>query len=199
MRRTLVLLPALLMAASCVSVLPTPEAPTALYRIGPVDPIEGISLASHVIITEPEAPAIVGSRAMSVQDEDGGFAVLRSAEWTDSATRLLQLGLLDALSGAEGQGLAISGDMAARADYELRWRIADYAIRGETAHCDLSLTLLEARSRRPVAQTSISTSESVGSRRPTDQAEALQRVGRQSLTQAAEFIRDEVERAEASD
>jgi ABC-type uncharacterized transport system auxiliary subunit len=56
-----------------------------------------------VAVREPEASRLFGSRVIASEDSAGALRLVRGVEWTDNATRLMQVAMLDALDDA-GQG-----------------------------------------------------------------------------------------------
>ena len=89
---------------NCVSVLPEPEVPNGLYRLGTVEPSAAIK--HNLVVREPEGSRVFSGKAMAAIGDDGVLKLIRGVEWSQSASRMLQLGLLDAI-GTEGGGLAL--------------------------------------------------------------------------------------------
>lgn len=182
--RTLCALAGLVMAGGCLSVLPEPDAPGALYRIAPVE--AGASLSRHVIIREPEAPRLFAGRDMVVEGADGGLRLVGGAEWAGRYTRLVQLALIDALSG--GEGMALDASSGAPGDYELSWRVAEILVSDARARCVLDLNLLDGRTRAPVAAGKVSGGGAVTGSGPGDRARALSMASRACVAAAAAFV-----------
>ena len=97
MIRRLVLLLAATSLTACVSVLPEQKAPEGLYRFGPMDALHMID--ASVVVREPEASRLFGGRAIAAEDSSGALRLIKGVEWSDSATRLMQVALLDTLGG----------------------------------------------------------------------------------------------------
>ena len=184
LKRTLCALAGLVVLGGCLSVLPEPDAPGALYRIGAVE--ASAPLASHVIIREPEAPRLFAGRDMVIEGGDGGLRLVAGAEWAGRYTRLVQLALIDALAG--GEGMALDAASGARGDYELSWRVADIAVSGSRARCELDLTLLDGRDRSPVASAKVSGEGALSGTAPGDRARALSAASRACVAEAGAFI-----------
>ena len=187
--QTLLAVAAALSTAACVSVLPDPDTPDALYRIGPMSP--DYALGADLVVRQPEAPALMGGRAIASVDKDGAIRLLRGVEWAESATRMLQLGLLDALSPGPG-GAALAPGAGGGAGLELSWRVSDFALHGDQARCRMELTLLDlsAVDGAPV-QTEIAASIAVEGGRADDRASALAEAGRACVRAAAGFVSDQ--------
>jgi len=194
MIRFLSIAPLLVAATACVSVLPEAETLEGLYRFGAMPVHEAVD--ATVIVREPDASRLFGGRAIAAEDAKGALRLVRGVEWADSATRLMQVALLDALSG-DGMGVAVAAESGAQGDYELSWRVSDFTLSGTTARCGLQATLMTASSRDVVAQTSVSsTAEAAGSSNAA-RAQALAEAGRSCVGKIAEFL--SVQTAEPSD
>tara|TARA_R110002020_G_scaffold83397_2_gene207489 strand:+ start:400574 stop:401164 length:591 start_codon:yes stop_codon:yes gene_type:complete len=185
MLRRLVITLAAASLASCVSLLPEQRVPDGLYRFGPVETVH--PLDASIIIREPEASRLFGGRAIAAEDSSGALRLVPGVEWTDSATRMMQIALLDSLGG-EGGGVAIGSDTGADADFELAWRMSDFTLAGTTARCRIQATLLEGRSRKMLAQTSISTSAVAQGNDNASRAKALTDAGRACVSDVAAFV-----------
>ena len=171
--------------ASCVSLLPEQKVPEGLYRFGPTETVHPID--ASIIIREPEASRLFGGRAIASEDGSGALRLVPGVEWTDSATRMMQIALLDSLGG-EGGGVAIGSDTGADADFELAWRMSDFTLSGTTARCRIQATLLEGRSRKMLAQTSVSTSAVAQGNDNASRAKALTDAGRACVSEVAAFV-----------
>lgn len=182
--------------SACVSVLPEPEAPDGLYRFGAMTqtyPVDAV-----VAVREPEASRLLGGRVIASENTAGALRLVRGVEWADNATRLMQVALLDAVNDA-GAGVAVAYESGARADYELVWRIEDFSLAGTQARCSLEGTLVEARSRKVVAQTNVaSTAAATGSANEA-RALALAEAGRSCVARIAGFVSEKAVAAEPAD
>ena len=185
MVRALVLMIVAASLAACVSILPEKKAPEGLYRFGPMEPMH--SLEASIVIREPEASRLVGGRAIAAEDSDGALRLVKGVEWTDSATRMMQIALLDTLGGGDG-GVAVASDTGAPTDYELAWRISDFTLTGTTARCRIEATLLEGRSRKVLAQTNVSTTAVALDSGNAARAKALTDAGRACVSDVAAFV-----------
>jgi cholesterol transport system auxiliary component len=185
MIRSICLASAFVALAACVSVLPEPDAPDGLYRFGAMTqtyPVEAV-----VAVREPEASRLFGGRVIASEDAAGALRLVRGVEWADNATRLMQVAMLDALDD-KGAGVAVALETGARADYELVWRIEDFSLAGTEARCDLEATLVEANTRKVVAQTSVTSSASAAAASNASRALALAEAGRACVSEAAAFV-----------
>ncbi len=184
MLRPLIILAAGFSLAACVSVLPQPKAANALYRLEPV--IASQNVSATILVREPEAPRTFAGRKIAAEGADGSIRYVPGVEWADNITRLLQLALLDTLQGTEGAAV-LAYETAAPGAYEVSWRLSDFVLSGDQARCELEVTLLDARTRIPLAQKRIMSEMSVrGSDNPA-RARALAAAGRLCVSQVAGF------------
>lgn len=145
---------ALLGLAGCVSVLPEPEAPNALIELpdgramAPERPLE-----ADVVVYAPDSNRAFAGVNIAVRDEQE-LVFLSDMRWADVAPRLLQIGVVNALSKAGGDGAVATAELATRGDYDLRWRIIDLSVARGTApvRVVVEASLVETLSRRIVAQ-----------------------------------------------
>ena len=181
----LVLAGAALTLSACSSLIPQPEAANALYRLAPLD--AEYSLAASVTVREPEASRLLAGRAMAAEDNTGAMRYIRSTQWTDRSTSLMQEALLDLLGGEDGN-VALPAQAGALTDYEFTWRISDLTLKGQTARCRLDATILRGQERSVFRQTSISVSAEANGSTDFARAEALVEAGQACAREAAAFI-----------
>ena len=184
MLRPLIILAAGLSLASCVSVLPQPKSANALYRLEPA--IASQTVSSTILVREPEAPRTFAGRAIAAEGSDGSIRYVPGVEWADNITRLLQLALLDTLQGRDGAAV-LAYETAVSGAFELSWRLSDFVLSGDQARCELDVTILDARSRTPLAQKRITSEISVGGHDNPSRARALAEAGRMCVSEAASF------------
>jgi ABC-type uncharacterized transport system auxiliary subunit len=193
--------------SGCISVLPSPDAPKALYRLNAIAPGQVAPLRLDVAISEPDAGRAISGVDLAVLDGQGGLRFMGDFKWSDPATRLIQTATISALAGSGGEGTAVSMNEGARTDLELRWRIDDLAIHsgsgltnaGEAqAICTLSMTVLDARTRRPIAQRTETRMVPVGGG-DLARVQGLQRVAADAALAAAQFVSETAQsRADAA-
>lgn len=191
MIRFLMISASLAALAGCVSVLPTPEAPEAYYRIGPIQPMH--ELKASVRIREPEASRLFAGRTIAAEDETGALRVVRGVQWTDNATEMMLGGLLDALNG-EGEHAALPSGASGPTRYEVTWRMSEFTLYGETARCRLDAALLTGRSRSVISQTTVSTTAVAIGDTNAARAKALTDAGRACISELTMFIVAETSR-----
>ncbi|MFN7055576.1 ABC-type transport auxiliary lipoprotein family protein [Hyphomonas sp.] len=179
-----------LLLAACVNVIPQPETPEALYRIGPMEPAHRLS--ASVVVREPEASRLFSGRAIAAEDATGALRIIRGIQWSDSATHMMQTALLDSLGG-EGQGVAVGSSSGAPARFELVWRISDFTLSGTTALCRLEATLLDGRRRTVISQTNVATSAIALDNTNAARAKALTDAGRACVSDVAAFVASSTE------
>lgn len=173
--------------AGCVSVLPEQAVPNALYRLGAITPTD--ELSRTVVVREPTSVRVLGGQGMVVEGADGGLRLIQNVEWAGRLTRLMQRGLVEALSG-DGEGVAVTELTGVPGALEVSWHISDMTISGGNAVCDLDVTVLNGRTREPLATRVIRESLPLGGDRAEDRARALSGVGSDCLESAAQFIAD---------
>lgn len=143
--RTLVIVAASALAG-CVSVLPEPVVPDALYTIEAAT--ERQVLNANIIVREAESPQISAGQAIVTEDASGALRLLPSVEWAGPSTRLLQLAIIDSFEA--GEGAAVLPETGIAAPYEVMTRVQYFGLRENTAVCRIALQVVEARSRKLV-------------------------------------------------
>jgi len=187
MKRLVVSLAALMTLSACVSLVPEPDVPGALYRLGPAPVAQGVVLNRSVLVREPEASRILAGSEIAVRDEQGAIRLMKGAEWADRAPRMFQMTLLDHL-GTDGSGFALLPGAGARADLELSWRLSEFALQGRTALARAELILLDGQTRKPLKKLTVTSSKQASNTTPGARAEALSAAGRDIIRQAGDFI-----------
>lgn len=187
MKRLIVSLASMMALSACVSFLPEPEAPGALYRLGPVDGAQSIAFKGSVLVRQPEAPRIFSGIDIAARDGDDALRLVKGVKWADRAPRMFQMTLLDFLGTNEG-GFAILPETGARADYELSWRLSEFVLAGRTGIARAELTLLDGKTRKPLKQLTVSSQKEAKSNTGGARAEALAEAGRDVARQAAQFV-----------
>lgn len=180
--------------AGCVSVLPEPATPDALYAIDA--PGVRQTLVADLIIREPEAPQIVAGRALVSEDTSGAIRLVASVEWAGRSTRLLQLALVDSFA-IDGAGAALLPETGVATAYELSSRVQAFELRGDQAVCEISVVVLSTFGNSLIQQGEVSASQPVTSRAAADRAGAMKAVAEQCVAEMAAFATDVVEQSEA--
>jgi ABC-type uncharacterized transport system auxiliary subunit len=174
----------------CVNVLPQPETPSALIALpperaeAPRDP-----LRADVAIYPPDSSRAFAGVNMAVRN-DQEMVYLADVRWADAPPRLLQGAVVDALSGAAGDGRAAPAQLGANVDYDVRWRIVDLSAGRDTSpvKVEVEVSLLDSRSRRMIAQDTYRAEGSPASRSPRDRAAALAVAAQSVANQVAAFV-----------
>lgn len=169
----------------CTSVLPRRPPADALYRLGPLEP--AYTAPASITIREPEASRLFSGRFMATEDESGAVRLIRSVQWTDRATSLMQEAVLDLLSG-QGGNVAVGVQGGAPTEFELAWRISDMTLSGQTARCRIEATLLRGPGREVHGQRSISVTAPASGGSDAARALALVEAGRACARETAAFI-----------
>jgi ABC-type uncharacterized transport system auxiliary subunit len=180
----------LLVLNACVSVLPEPQIPSALISLpseraqAPADPLQ-----ADVAVYPPDATRAFSGADIAVRS-DQELVYLGDVRWADAAPRLLQSAVVDALALAGGEGRAVPAQLAARVDYEVRWRIVDLSASRETGpvRAEVEVSLLDSPTRRVVAQDSFSATENPTASAPRARAAAVALAAQSVADQVAAFV-----------
>lgn len=169
---------------ACVSVLPEPTTPDALYRISAVS--SGPSLNADISIREPEAPRIFAGSALVSEDAAGALRLIPGVEWAGPATRQFQLALVDSFS-KEGAGAAVLPETGVAARYELASRLTSFGLQNGEAVCGVSVTIIDSRTRELVSSETIAVSNFAQSDGAADRAMAMKSVAEQCVSKVSSF------------
>lgn len=170
--------------SACISVLPEPTAPDALYRIDAVQNYTG--LTKNVTVREPEAPRLIAGQGMVSEAGEGALRLIPGVEWSGSATRQLQLAMIDSFEVGDG-GHALLPELGVIAPVELASQLKVFNLRGETAVCEMTVSVVKTGKRDLLARTEISARASAESGSGRARAIALRAVGADCAAQAANF------------
>ena len=188
--------------AGCVNVLPKPNVPLALIEL-PAERAKAppAPLRADVSVMPPEAGRAYSGVDIAVRAEQE-LVYLADVRWADAAPRLLQGAVIESLSKAGGPGQVAPSQLGARVDYELRWRVIDLSTGYEVApvKVEVEASLVDARTRRIVAQQRFSMTSIPTSRKPRDRAAALAIAAQSLADQVAVFVIEKAEpRSHADD
>lgn len=170
---------------ACVSVLPEPVAPDALYSVEAKTSLTG--LQHDIIIREPEAARLMAGQGIVSKGEDGGLRMVSGVEWSGPATREIQLAIIDSFKTGE-PGNAVPPELGILAQYELASRVSVLHLQGETAMCEMVVSLIATRDRSLIAHTEIAAQETASSRSSANRAVALQQAASACAAQASAFV-----------
>ena len=183
---------AIVSLGACVSFLPEPEAPNALYRLGPVEQVSNLALDRNVLIRQPDAARVLSGVEMAARDSSGAVLIVNGVEWADRAPRLLQLHMLDLLNG-EGEGLAVLPESGAKADYQLSWHLTEFSLYGRTATAKAEFVLIDTKTRQALAQDTASVDIVADGGSNSARAEAMADAGRRIVEAGARFLAAELD------
>ena len=174
----------------CVSVLPEPKIPLALIGL-PADRAQAptVPLQADVAVYPPDATRAFAGVDIAVRT-DQELVYLGDVRWVDAAPRLLQSALVDSLAKAGGNGRAVTAQIAARVDYEVRWRVVDFSVSRDAGpvRVEVVVSLLDAVTRRMVAQDTFSATGTPSDRAPRARAAALALAAQSVADQVATFV-----------
>jgi len=171
-------------ATACVSVLPEPTAPDALYSIDASDAYAGLS--HDLIDREPEAPRLISGQNMISEGTDGGLRVVPGVEWSGRATRQMQLAIMNSFKFDEA-GDAVLPEHRILAQYELASDLSALQLEGETGVCEMAVSVISTQDRSLLARRKISAREQADSGSSRDRALALKDAASDCASQATEF------------
>lgn len=173
-----------LTGAGCVSVIPEPNAPEAVYQLAyRGGAVGGEELSGVIVVREPDGPRLLAGRQITAQAEGGGLVVLGKAQWADNATLMLQFALIDRLNAYGGDGVAVDNAAGSRGDVEIHWRLQEFGLSDTEARASVVLSILDGRTRAPLAQERLSATV------PGSEVASLIEASDKALADAAEFVR----------
>ncbi len=179
----------------CLSVLPEPVIPAALIAL-PADRAQTPSdpLRADVAVYPPDSSRAYSGVDIAVR-KDQEMVYLGNVRWVDTAPRLLQGAVVDALSAAGGNGRAAPAQLGARTDYDVRWRIVDLSTSREAGavHAEVEVSILDSATRRMIAQAPFKAEGLPRSREPRDRAAAMAIAAQSVANQVAAFVAKTVE------
>lgn len=170
--------------SACVSVLPEPERPDALYEIAATQDLTGLN--HDLIVREPEAPRLMAGQGMVSEGADGGLRLIAGVEWSEPATRQIQLAMIDSFKTGEA-GNAVLPELGVLADYELASQLSILRLEGETAVCKMVVSLIETQGRSLLARRDIRASQLANGGGTSARAKALKTAASDCATQASAF------------
>jgi ABC-type uncharacterized transport system auxiliary subunit len=202
-RRFAVVLAASLAASlsGCVSILPKPDVPLALIEL-PAERAKAPSapLRADVAVMPPDAGRAYAGVDIAVRSEQE-VVYLADVRWADNAPRLLQGAVIESLSKAGGDGQVAPGQLGARVDYDVRWRVIDLSTGYGVApvRAEVEASLVDSRNRRIIAQQRFSATGVPTSAKPRDRAAALAIAAQSVADQVAGFVADKAEPKDRQD
>jgi ABC-type uncharacterized transport system auxiliary subunit len=191
MMRALFLLP-LLMLGGCITLLPEPPPPPAVFALeardvaestnAPVDAVIGIAIPTG-------ERAILGSDLIWRTGDQ--LAFVSQTQWSGRADSALQSMLAETLI-RQGRFRSATRSGEARAEFEIRWEVLDFEIDEASmqARFAAEVRLVQSPGRRIVASTIVNTNAPVSDRSATQAANALARAAREGSARIGEFAAD---------
>ncbi len=178
MKKTLSLGLGILALAGCVSVLPEPVVPDALYRLNAsaYEPSgEPVKLDYSVTVFEPEGSNLLLGKGIVYESNSGGLSLYKSVQWSDSSSIQLQSLLLDRLAHRtpDSDGMALSDRSAAFTPVEVRWQMRDFVVRDDEAVVSARVTIMTGRKRDVLAQFDVTEVQSYSGKPKEDGVLAL--------------------------
>jgi ABC-type uncharacterized transport system auxiliary subunit len=176
--------------AGCVNLLPNPEVPQALIALPP-DRAKApqAPLAADISVLPPDSSRAFSGVDIAVSNNQE-LVYLADVRWSDAAPRLLQNAVVNALAKAGGPGRVTTAQQGVRADYELRWRIIDLSVGKDVMPVVVvvSASVVDAESRRSIAQGEFRATGKPVTRAPRDRAAALAMAAQDAADEVAAFV-----------
>ena len=170
--------------SGCVSVLPQPEAPDALYKI--TSKARFADLPHTLVVREPEAARIIAGQALVSESATGEYRLIPGVEWSGPSTRQIQYAIIDSFA-PEAPGHAVAPELGVLAEYELATRVSALRLRGETALCSMVVSVITNRNRELIARAQVSAEGVASDESAKARAMALSEVASDCATQASAF------------
>jgi len=170
--------------SACVSVLPEPKAPDALYSVDASVTHSG--LLHNITIREPEAPRLIAGQGMVSERADGGLRLISGAEWSGPVTRQIQFAMIESFAAGE-VGDAVAPELGVFTDYELASRLSRLQMRDERAVCEMTVSVIASADRSLLARTLISADAMASNGSSVSRAQALKSVAAECAAQASLF------------
>lgn len=199
MMRLLLLSPLLL--AGCVSLLPEPPPPPALFVLeaGEVQRVQGAPLDVVIGVAAPQ-----GERSLLGADliwrTGDQLAYVSQTAWSGRAQESLQSLVVETI-GRQGRVRAAVRAGDARSDYDVRWDVLDFEVAENggamTARFSADVRIVEALTRRVLASEIITAEAPVSSRSATEAAQSLARAAQEGGARIGVFAVDAVSQAMA--
>jgi ABC-type uncharacterized transport system auxiliary subunit len=187
--------------SGCVNILPKPNVPLALIEL-PADRAKAPAtpLRADVAVMPPDAGRAYSGVDIAVRKEQE-LVYLADVRWADNAPRLMQGAVIEALSKAGGDGQAAPGQLGARVDYDVRWRIIDLSTGYDVApvRVEVEASLVDSHNRRIIAQQRFSATGVPTSSKPRERAAALAIAAQTVADQVAVFVTEKAEPKDRSD
>lgn len=174
--------------SACVSILPEPVIPDALYAIEARE--TPLPLAANVVVREAEAPKASAGQAIVSEDASGALRLLPSVEWAGPATRQFQLAVVNSFAG--GEGAAVLPEAGIAAPYEVSLRVQYLGLRGDRAVCRVSTQLVHTRRRALVGNDVVSVDVASTDGSTAARGAAMKSVTEQCISDISETIAAQV-------
>ena len=119
----------------------------------------------------------------------GGLRLVPGVEWSGSATRQIQLAMIGSFETSEA-GNALLPEHGVLAAYELASQIKHFRLEGETAICEMLVSLVGTRDRNLIAIADVDSRKQAVSSAASDRALALRDAASDCAASAAQFAID---------
>lgn len=199
MMRASALLLSAAMLSGCISLLPEPPPPPAVFVLeaGDVQEVQGEIIDAVIAVSAPSGErAILGSDLIWRTGDQ--LAYVSQTQWSGRADSALQALLAETII-RQGRFRAATRSGEARAEYEIRWQVLDFEVfeSDMKAHFVAEVRLVQSPGRQIIASEIISAEAPVSDRSATVAAQALARAAREGSARIGMFAADAAARAQA--
>jgi ABC-type uncharacterized transport system auxiliary subunit len=201
--RVLIAIAASACLAGCVSLLPSPAPPAAIYtlRSGAIEAMAGAPKPVVVAVGHPEAPRSVGG-ADIVWRQGATIAFMEGAAWDGAAPDLLQALLIDVMDRRGGVRAVVRGGAGVRADAEVRWSVMSFEVTESEGRIEAAIEtaaqLIDLRTRTVIADERFNARAPISTRSGRAAAAALERVANEAALLTADWAIRTVEPSQPS-
>lgn len=200
-RRAALLALMAVLSSGCVSLLPEPAAPAAVYRLTPIDDLaetdalQGVRIA----VARPRASEILSGDRIAVLTSDQSIAFYEGIRWSDPTPVLVRRLLIDAMERAGlATSIALPNEVVDR-DYVLHADLREFALWRDGDRLDarmrLSLRVVALESRSVIAAKIVESQAAARDRDGDSVAAAMNEAARQAIRDTVSWTIDEVARA----
>ncbi len=196
----LIVISALLSA--CVSLVPEPAAPPAVYRLTPIDDLEKTDAlqGARIAVARPRASEILSGDRIAVLTTNQSIAFYEGIRWSDPTPVLVRRHLVDAMERAGlAASIALPNEVADR-DFILHADLREFALWRNDDRLDarmrLSLRVVALESRQVVAAKIIESHATARDRDGDSVAAAMNEAARQAIRETVSWTIAEVAQAQ---
>ena len=178
--------------SGCVSLLPKPPPPGAIYslRAGDVTPVGGDPKPVVISVSEPSAPRSVAG-ADVVWRKGAEIAFMEGAAWDGTAPDLLQDMLIDIIDRRGAVRTAVRSGGGVRADTDVRWDVLTFEVLEDGSKQEavivIAAKLIDLRTRTLIDDERFEAHAPISTRSGRAAAAAMERAARDASLKIADW------------